>query len=1648
MWKRKNSLFNRTISGTMGILMTAMSAFSPLATLPVYANESLIDLEYNGAKSDEVEIYVQSEGMSFEPGSSVELKVTVQNHTDKTLVDGGLSWRDNEDVLENKQFVLPDAYGADENIASGSNVNSPVEINEKGSVTNITLAPGEKFEVVFTAAVDDSLELFSRGTLGFFFGSHHADDYDEIETNTMEFDFTAGLVTLLPVEFEDEDHEVEAGSTGSMTIALALDTSEYAYNVSHENLAPDSETDGESTATDANAEDVKAASDSNSDEKESLEIASGSTEKEVSAVTDFSGDKDEDADTATDSNGDEDDTETATGSNGAEDENEEDDEEDEYLLELEKIFYNITTYNVEFDDVEVVSANLTEGSDGVIANIEYDVDEKTPLGTYFGKIAAKVELDGRTYYATQGFDVTVVDSRKKLSAEQLAEVQRVLDLIAQLPTREEYFAATDKFFFEDGTMDEEGFDAYIHELAKIAIPAFEAYQALNDGQKALIPAADVEKLEFIYGLCEGVTLELGNNMLSFQIKWTDKNKTLNVFVVDIDGNGLLPNELDDDGDGVVEKPSTVPNMPGTHNIEFARYGEAICRAYELGDYKYKSSYIYDSKQNKISIEKISYNDTNSGWLYRDNESYKAYPGIDTLKAESVDVYIEYEKVESDRSTIINTSVNKDIKINLFNYGSNINDKGRVLEFMNGGLSTEANRTINWFKFLDGHGIYDRSTYSYRPVMSKTLINGYPYVDGQYQDNVNGKTLLSGTEQDNTGTVRKGSLQYLFDKTEDIVTGEDNWISIDYNLNGEQDYQHVKPILKTIDSHPSDTTTYATLRYDTTFVPKNSGAEGVGYRTPYKSMHFDLDSDGGLFQKKNGYYEYDSSQNAAYFNGERFEIYEQLIAPGYETGNSGNNNWKNFLPFNKPGEGYNSDEDATINTYKSHPELGKDVYILGYDANGNTDFRESIIDTWFGMSMEFDFYVPKNGQMDVNGELQDMVFEFSGDDDVWVYVDDVLVLDIGGCHGRQDGTINFKTGDVTYPSEDNYNIPVNTNLYDVFKSAKGEENVDENEFEKTDGSETLTRFRDYTKHTLKFFYLERGGSISFCKLKFNMPILPENSLSVTKQVDDPGDFIKNDDKVTYKFKVVEKGSEKSFIPEGTTYSILDENMNLVEEKQLGDDGIFELLDGQTAQFEKMLEMHDIDGETLYTVEEIGLNRQVYAEPEIVLNTDSSTRIEGYKTPQLSAEESQIVEFTNTVLPGDLKFKKQVLRGDDTTDTSGKFNFEIAIPKALADDYEYIKDGTTSMEALTFVSDPNSDFAVAKIDGVSHEDEYIIKNLPAGIEVKITEVTSDGYDITWTGNAISSGSSVLGNIPCNGELAFICTNKDITGDLIIEKQIEKTTDPTVLANEFEFEIILATSTDASYEYQIVNNPNDDYSNFDSVTKQTVTFTPDGEYSYGKIFLKHGEACKIYGLPIVEVTVTELTTEGYIVTWIDGDNYKNNDITINPNNGASATSTIRTNQPLVFICSNEYLTNVTIDKIVTGNLGDRSQMFEFTAVITDLDEVVTKQIFHLAHDSEPYVIKDVRVGSQVVITEASVDNYEASYKIGSKSTKGNEATITKVPSEGIMITFTNHKEATIDTGILLDSAPYLLTLAIALGGMAIYVINKRKKEDDDLE
>ena len=115
-------------------------------------------------------------------------------------------------------------------------------------------------------------------------------------------------------------------------------------------------------------------------------------------------------------------------------------------------------------------------------------------------------------------------------------------------------------------------------------------------------------------------------------------------------------------------------------------------------------------------------------------------------------------------------------------------------------------------------------------------------------------------------------------------------------------------------------------------------------------------------------------------------------------------------------------------------------------------------------------------------------DFHGDDDVLVYIgtwddetgsyDYKLVLDISGTHEARSGHINFRTGDVTYETDGtDGTTTVTTSLQNIF-DLEGD------------------TFADYSQMSIKFFYLERGGNISYCRLRFNMPTLPENSLTVT------------------------------------------------------------------------------------------------------------------------------------------------------------------------------------------------------------------------------------------------------------------------------------------------------------------------------------------------------------------------------------------------------------------------------------------------------------------------------------------------------------------------------------------------------------------------
>lgn len=295
---------------------------------------------------------------------------------------------------------------------------------------------------------------------------------------------------------------------------------------------------------------------------------------------------------------------------------------------------------------------------------------------------------------------------------------------------------------------------------------------------------------------------------------------------------------------------------------------------------------------------------------------------------------------------------------------------------------------------------------------------------------------------------------------------------------------------------------------------------------------------GLFQLKEGYYVYDSygsNGNYAVYNHttNSFDVYDKA---GVYKDSVSDANRGQFFPF-----------DSADKVFK---ENSGELSPLGI-----TDGTNDKLNHHFGMSMTTEFVQPAGGKTTDNN---DMVFKFSGDDDVWVYIDGVLVGDLGGIHEKATLDINFATGVVRVGHIDGANgspkyFP-DTTIKAMFKAA---------------GADTTNfrdnTFRDSTKHTLSFFYLERGAGASNMSLKFNLTTLPSSEV---EKVDQNGEAVQGATFALYQSDA-NWNAQGEAIARGTT----DANGQLVLLKQ----------DGSVLSFDNQ----HAEGRDYFVLKEVGL-----------------------------------------------------------------------------------------------------------------------------------------------------------------------------------------------------------------------------------------------------------------------------------------------------------------------------------------------------------------------------------------------------------------------------------------------------------------------------
>lgn len=162
---------------------------------------------------------------------------------------------------------------------------------------------------------------------------------------------------------------------------------------------------------------------------------------------------------------------------------------------------------------------------------------------------------------------------------------------------------------------------------------------------------------------------------------------------------------------------------------------------------------------------------------------------------------------------------------------------------------------------------------------------------------------------------------------------------------------------------------------------------------------------------------------------------------------------------------------------------------------------------FGAKLQFDFTLTEDGNVVVGKDTSGsdikvpIKFFFSGDDDVWVYIDGELMLDVGGAHGKASGLLEFGANNKVTPYvSSNKNTDQNdTMVYKGYEPGETTKTVNYNgqpiTFNKKGPTKTL---KDQSTHTLTMYYMERGMWESNMALAFNFP--DHNELQVEKQVD--------------------------------------------------------------------------------------------------------------------------------------------------------------------------------------------------------------------------------------------------------------------------------------------------------------------------------------------------------------------------------------------------------------------------------------------------------------------------------------------------------------------------------------------------------------------
>ena len=498
--------------------------------------------------------------------------------------------------------------------------------------------------------------------------------------------------------------------------------------------------------------------------------------------------------------------------------------------------------------------------------------------------------------------------------------------------------------------------------------------------------------------------------------------------------------------------------------------------------------------------------------------------------------------------------------------------------------------------------------------------------------------------------------------------------------------------------------------------------------------------------KNGVitYSYDSGKDyAVYYNFEKNCFYESPEHIKNETTNDGTAPEDGFYPLNKPGD------------------------------------PRKAVNMGFGTEFTIPFTLSKDGK--INGK--DITFNFTGDDDVWVFIDDYLVLDMGGAHRMARGTIDFAQKNVTVERAFTPDKSTTAAWKDGATRANQTSTERLKTFAdiKTDNGKTFADImaNDSKVHTLKMFYMERGMFDSNMSVSFNFSPIP-SGLTLSKDVDtkpvndglksvvetkDNFDFTvtDTDPRIEYNYEKdyngtgIESETTKDGVVKGLADNVYAKNFEYTEADSKGNKGLkigtdFTITEKENSNYSTRWFVTDIS--TLATKER------------------GSGRISTFKLGEAGSDVTKVnynVNFVNTPKVGTVNITKAW--DGDVPDTlkNTEFPFKVEVDlDGVADEYGY------SPYPLEYTVD-GKDSYTTEADGsfkLKCGQKAAFKGIPIGATVKVTETkTTDGKSWVVSGQEFKESAAVTDG--SNETLTITNATMTIPSDKVIYVEAGKDT-----------------------------------------------------------------------------------------------------------------------------------------------------------------------------------------------------------------------------------------------------------------------------------